>query len=83
MQSRVGAGSPIDAAGRQTGLIHRKGDGTLLGRLTYTLDGASNRTLLVDASGVRTTCVYDKSNQLTREQRNGGNALSSSRISNC
>jgi RHS repeat-associated protein len=65
----------LDSAGRETGLIHRTSTGTLLGRLTWTFDGANNRTLQVDAGGVRTSWTYDKANQLTREQRNGANAL--------
>jgi RHS repeat-associated protein len=78
-QQKLGNGVLVthlyDNAGRQTGLIHRKADGTLLGRLTCSYDSTNNRTLQLDSAGVRTSWAYDALSQLTSEQRNGGNSL--------
>jgi YD repeat-containing protein len=63
--------STYDAAGRTTRVFHRKSAGTLILATTYAYDKADNRTGFKESDGDRVTYLYDKTNQLTGENRTG------------
>ena len=50
------------------------GLGTTLSSFSYMLDPVGNRTRVIEADGTRVTWLYDKTYQLTREQRGGANS---------
>jgi RHS repeat-associated protein len=60
-----------DAAGRTTRVFHRKSAGALILATTYAYDKADNRTGFKGSDGDRVTYLYDKTNQLTGENRTG------------
>jgi YD repeat-containing protein len=60
----------FDAAGHLTVLENLAASGATVNRFTYTYDGPGNRTKVIEI-GTRTTWSYDKTYQLTREQRSG------------
>ena len=47
---------------------------TTLSSFSYALDGVGNRQRVVESSGNRVTWSYDKTYQLTNEQRSGSNS---------
>lgn len=64
-----------DDGGRVTGLSNKKSDGTVISSFAYAYDSAGNRTGVTEASGDLVTWSYDVTYKLTRERRNGANAL--------
>jgi RHS repeat-associated protein len=63
-----------DDADRLLTLHNLKSDGTVISSFAYAYDQTINKTLAIEADGVRVTWSYDKTYQLTREQRSGANA---------
>ena len=55
-------------------LVNITGSGTTLSSFSYTLDPVGNRMRVIEADGTRVTWLYDKTYQLTREQRGGANS---------
>lgn len=70
----------LDAAGRETLLENRKADGTGLAIFTNTYDPVSNRLTVAELDGTLCTFGYDRSYQLTLEQRSGANAYNTSYV---
>jgi RHS repeat-associated protein len=63
-----------DDADRLSTLYNLKSDGTVISSFAYAYDQTINKTRVIEADGVRVTWSYDKTYQLTREQRSGANA---------
>lgn len=63
-----------DDANRVLKLANIRSDSTTISSFDYAYDSVGNRTRVIESDGIRVSWSYDNKYQLTREQRNGGNA---------
>jgi RHS repeat-associated protein len=73
LANTVRASYSLDADDRLTRLVNITSGGTTISAFAYTLDKVGNRLGVVEANGDRVTWNYDKTYQLTHEQRSGAN----------